>query len=494
MKAFRPSSLTLAALTLVGGGLLASCAGMSGAPMDAPAAIARAQEAMGGTTLKTLKYSGSGTGGIFGQAYRTDLPWPRTTVSMLSRDMDFDNASMRQDMAITRAEPNGGGALPLIGTGEQRSVAMVQGDWAWNMVGPAPAAAPVALEGRVHDLWTSPHGVLKAALKNKVTAASRTVDGKTYTTLTFTEAGKFEATAYINADNMVERVDSRQPGTVMGDTDSVISYSGYKNYAGTKFPTRIHQTMGGSLVMDINVTDVQPLGSIPVAVPDLVRQFKENVVSTAAGAGVWFLAGGSHNSVLIEMKDYTVLVETPLYDGRSLAVIAEARRLVPGKPLRYAINSHHHFDHAGGLRTAAAEGITLITSANAKPWYDRALANPNRIKPDALAKSGKSATVEGVNGKRVLTDGERTIEISEITDSVHAQGFLMVYLPKEKLLIEADAFTPSAAGAPAPAVPNGNNLNLVKNIEQNKLAVERILPLHGRMVTMADLMTAVGRK
>ena len=91
------------------------------------------------------------------------------------------------------------------------------------------------------------------------------------------------------------------------------------------------------------------------------------------------------------------------------------------------------------------------------------MANPNRIKPDALAKSGKSATVEGVNGKRVLTDGERTIEISEITDSVHAQGFLMVYLPKEKLLIEADAFTPSAVGAPAPAVPNGNHLNLVKS-------------------------------
>ena len=137
---------------------------------------------------------------------------------------------------------------------------------------------------------------------------------------------------------------------------------------------------------------------------------------------------------------------------------------------------------------------TLPLLASAKPWFDKVMANPNRINPDALGKSGKSATVEGVNGKRVLTDGARSLEISEITGSVHAQGFLMVYLPAEKILIEADAYTPGAPNAPAPAQPNGNNVNLVQNIDQNKLAVDRILPLHGRMVAVGELLTAVGRK
>jgi glyoxylase-like metal-dependent hydrolase (beta-lactamase superfamily II) len=488
----RRHALSLAAAIVTGGTLLlAGCA--TQVTVDATATIARAEAAMGGAGLKTLRFAGTGSGGTFGQAYVAATPWPKITYSKFSRALDFETAAMRQDTALSRAEPNGGGAVPLMGTGEQVAVAMLQGDWAWNLAGAAVNASPVALDGRVHDLWTSPHGVLKAALKNKATATTAMLDGKTYTALSFAEPGRFSAIAYVNADGMVERVDSRQPSPVMGDTESTISYSGYKDFGGVKFPTRIRQFMGGADVLDIKISEVQANVPAGVPAPDAVKQFKENVVSAPAADGVWFLSGGSHNSVLIEMKDYTVLVEAPLYDARSAAVLAEARRLAPGKPVRYVINSHHHFDH-GGLRTAVAEGLTLITSSNSKPWFEKTFANANSINRDALAKSGRSATIESVNGKRVLTDGVRTVEISEIQNSVHAQGFMMVYLPKEKILVEADAYTPGPPNAPAPALPNGNNLNLVQNIEQNKLAVDKILPLHGRMVATSELMTAVGRK
>ncbi|OOG39693.1 MBL fold metallo-hydrolase [Polaromonas sp. A23] len=472
--------------------ILSGCAAW--APADPVAVIQRAETAMGGAALNTLRYAGSGTGSTFGQAWQPGTSWPKITVTSFSRLVDYQNSALRQEAAVTRAEASGGGALPLMGLGEQRSVGMLQGTWAWNMVGPAPVASPVALDGRIHDLWTTPHGVLKAALKNKATAGTRTLDGKPYTTLSFTEPGRFEATAYVNADNLVERIDSRQPNPVMGDTPSVITFSGYRDYAGVKFPSRIRQTMGGTEVLDIQVSEVQVNIAADIVAPELVRQFAERVVAEKAADGVWHLAGGSHNSVLIEMKDYAVLVETPLYDGRSAAVLAEVRKLVPGKPLRYVVNSHHHFDHAGGLRTGVSEGATLITSGAGKPWYDKAMSTTNSIRPDAMARSGRRATVEGVSGKRILNDGARTVEISEIQGSVHAQGFLMVYLPKEKILIEADAYTPGPPNAPAPAQPNANHVNLVQNIEQGKLAVERILPLHGRIVPVSELMTAVGRK
>src|ERR1051325_6130120 len=92
-----------------------------------------------------------------------------------------------------------------------------------------------------------------------------------------------------------------------------------------------------------------------------------------------------------------------------------------------------------------------------------------------------------------LSDGARTIDIHRITDSVHNDPFLLVHLPAEKILIEADAYTPLAPNSAAPATPNANNLNLIANIERLQLQVGRIAPLHGRVVPVADLYVAASR-
>jgi glyoxylase-like metal-dependent hydrolase (beta-lactamase superfamily II) len=343
--------------------------------------------------------------------------------------------------------------------------------------------------------------VLRAAANFPVQVSKITVNGANLTTLGFTVPGRLSVLAYINAQDVVVGVDSVMPNAVLGDTAVTTWYENYKDFAtpagNVKFPTRIRQEVAGSPVLDVAVSDVKLNMPLDATVPDAVRNFKENVVATKAvdtnGQGVWFLAGGSHNSVLIEMADHAVLVETPLYDGRSLAVLAKAKELLPAKPVRYVVNSHHHFDHSGGLRTAAAQGAILITSEVGKPFFEKAIANPNRLNPDALAASSAKWSVEGVSGKRVMTSGSRTIEIMEIRDSVHANGFLMVYMPTEKILIEADAYTPGAPNAATPAKINDNHLNLASNIQMQGLQVARILPLHGRMVDIAELNRAIGK-
>jgi glyoxylase-like metal-dependent hydrolase (beta-lactamase superfamily II) len=475
-------------------GFLASCAAPGGGSQDASAVLEKANRAMGAATVKSIRFAGTGTGSTYGQAFQPNLQWPRLNYSSFSRLVDYDNAAMREEFARSRAEPTGGGAVPLMGEGEQRVVALVRGDQAWNLIGPAPQPAPVALDTRIHDLWTSPHGVLKAAMKNKAAASSVTEGGKTYSVLSFTEPGRFSAKAYVNEQGLVERVDSRLPNHVLGDSSVVTTYSGYRDVGGAQFPSRISQTQEGAPVMDLEIKEVQVNAPTDIAVPELIRVFAERAASERAADGVWFIGGGSHNSVAIEMRDHVILVESPLYDGRAAAVIAEVKRLVPGKPIRYVVNSHHHFDHSGGVRAAVSEGATLITSAGAVPFFQRALANPNSIKADMLSRSGKTATIEGVNGKRVLTDGSRNVELHLIGDSVHANGFVMAYLPAEKLLIEADAYTPGAPNSPPPAKPNGNNLNLIDNIERLGLKVDRILPLHGRMVPVTELYAAAGKK
>ena len=491
MKVTRKTALALiaSATTL----LLVACASPGGAPVDAAAALTKANSAMGTAAVNSLRFAATGTGSLYGQAYQPGAQWPQVTYSNFSRLYDYNTAAMREEFARSRAEPQGGGALPLMGEGEQRAVVMLQGTVAWNMIGPAPVASPVALDSRIHDLWTSPHGVLKAAAKNNATAKQISEGGKTLIALSFTEPSRLVATAFVNEQGLVERVESRFPHPVMGESSVVTTYSDYRAHGAAQFPMRIRQSQEGYPVMDVQVSEVQVNAPAAIATPELVRAPVERAVSEKAAEGIWHIAGGSHNSVAIEMQDHVILVESPLYDARAAAVLLEVKRLAPGKPIRFVISSHHHFDHAGGLRAAVADGATLLTSDSAVPFFQKAFATPNRIAPDLLTQSGKSAKVEGYTSKRILTDGRRTVELHAITDNVHASGFNMVYLPQEKLLIQADAYTPLAANAAPPAKPSGNHLSLIANIERLQLKADRILPLHGRIVPTTELYRMVGR-
>ncbi|HEX7890118.1 MAG TPA: MBL fold metallo-hydrolase [Ramlibacter sp.] len=469
-------------VSLAAASLLAACAHRD----DAATVLQQSDAAMGGATLKTLRYAAAGTGGTFGQAYVPGAGWPRITIPSYARWIDYENAALREDSVRVRAEVNGGGGLPPMGMGEQRVSAWVRGTQAWNVVGPAATAAPVALDGRIHDLWTTPHGVVKAAQRNGATVRR---DGG-MNVVSFSEPGRYRAMAWIAADGLVQRVDSVMPHPVTGDTSVSTLYSGWRDFGGVKFPARIVQTQGGSPVLDLNVTEVQANAPFPSDVPATVSGFAERVDAQPVAPGVWFMGGGSHNSVLVEFADHLMLVESPLYDGRAQAVLAEARRLVPNKPVRYVVNSHHHFDHTGGLRAAAASGATLVVSEPARGWFEQAFATPNAIRPDALQQSGRRPAFLGVNGQRTFTDATREAQVHFIEGNPHAQGFMLVWLPRERLLIQADAYTPAAPGSAPPAQANPLHVNLVQNIERLRLDVDRILPLHGRVVPYSELRTA----
>ncbi|MBC7780193.1 MAG: MBL fold metallo-hydrolase [Proteobacteria bacterium] len=466
-------------------GLLAACAST---PENASDVLARASQAMGASQLKTLRYVAEGSGHTFGQAYKPGEAWPRITLHSVTRSVDYQVAAMRDEIVLSRAEPLGGGGYPL--SGQQRNEVFVNGDVAWTQAGTNVTPGPRFVADRIHQLWITPHGALKAAMRNNAVVRGETDGGSA---VSFTEPGRFAAIVSIGANGLVTQVASTVPDPVLGDTPTVTTYSDYLDHGGVKFPSRIRQTMGGFPVLDLVVKTVEPNAAVSLPVPDAARNQGERVTVEKVTDGVWFLAGGSHNSVAIEMRDHLVLVETPLNDARTQAVIDQVKQLAPGKPIRFAVNSHQHFDHSGGVRAAVAEGATIVTQAANVPFFEKAFATANSIRPDLLAKSGRKPTFTAVGDGLEMGDGTRSIQIHRLTGGPHSDSFLMVYLPKERLLIEADAFTPAPPNTPPPATPNLNHLSLVSNVERLKISVDRILPLHGRMVPLSELYTFVGK-
>jgi hypothetical protein len=243
----RPT-LALAALALA-----ASCAT---APPTAEEAIARAHRAMGTTAgaapLRSLRYSGEGTGYTFGQAYLTGSAWPKVTYHSITRTIDYAAGAMRDEVVLSRAEPRGGGGYPL--SGQQRNDQFLSGEIAWNVAGGNAVPGPRFTADRIHQLWITPHGALMAAKRNNATVASAEGGGQV---LAFTQPGRLRAKVMLDAQGLVTQVDSTFPDPVLGDTNAVTRYSDYRSFGALKFPGRVQQSAGGHPVLDMTVKEVQ---------------------------------------------------------------------------------------------------------------------------------------------------------------------------------------------------------------------------------------------
>jgi len=481
------------------------------AAQDAKTVLQAASAAMGAGNLKSIQYSGTGWNAGVGQSYSPNDDWPRFEVTGYTRAIDYDARSSREELTRRQGTypPQGGGGTPI--QGEQRQISLVSGTYAWNMQGSNANPAPATAELRQLDIWLSPHGFLKAAMAANPTAVSLTLAGSKVTIVSFTALGKYRVNGTINAQNLVERVQTWVPNPVLGDMVYEHRYTEYKDFGGVRFPTVLHSHQGdprlnpGHNWMEIRVSSAQPnVGVAALTVPDAVRQATVppvRVQSERLADGVWLIGGGSHNSVAVEFRDFVAVVEAPLNEERSVAVIAEVQKLVPNKPIQYVVNTHHHFDHSGGLRTFVAQGATVVTHQGNREFYEQVVLYPapRTLQPDMLSaqypwfSGNRVPAFEIVNQKYVLSDGVRTMDIHPVQGLAHSATMLIAYLPKEKIVVNADLYSPPAQGAQAPAAPSPTMVTFYENIRRLKLDVAQHAPIHGRVGTMDEFVKIVGR-
>jgi glyoxylase-like metal-dependent hydrolase (beta-lactamase superfamily II) len=452
---------------------------------DAKTVLATADKALG--NVKSVQFSGTGMNAFFGQALTAGKEWPRRDLESVTGAINFDQKSARLELAFKQ---------PVFGG--QRQNSQVNGDKAWT-VGPNGANPQLAAaEERQLQIWMTPHGFVKAAMAaGNATAKSRTVGGKKVNVVSFTAMNKFKLEGTIDNQGMVTRVATKFPNPVLGDSDYVFTYADYKDFGGVKFPTRITQSQGGFAVNEFSIANVQPNAAVDLPVPANVASATAppmRVESSKVADGVWFVGGGSHHSLVVEFSNFITVIEGPLTEERSLAVIAEAKKLVPNKPIKYLVSTHHHFDHSGGLRTYVAEGATIVTDASNAPYFAKTFVAPATMVPDAQSKAKKKPSIQAVKDKYVITDGKQTIEYYTTKGDTHTDELAIAYLPGAKILVEADSFSPGPPNAPAPSPAPPNAVALWDNVQRLKLDVATVVGIHGRgPVPMAEFAKFVGK-
>jgi glyoxylase-like metal-dependent hydrolase (beta-lactamase superfamily II) len=461
------------------------------AGQDAMQVIAAVSKAMGTEALQSIRYTGTGSNNSVGQAANPGGPWPRFKVTKYVALVNYAVPAMRQEIVRVDSEnpPRGGGAGPFNPATGQGGIRPIPGDIIQNQ----------NTDGRTEvgalNIWLTPYGFVKGAAANAATVKLSTARGKRM--LSFTAFGKYTVTGAINDQNLVERVETRIDNNFTGDTLIEGIYSQYRDFGGVKFPMSILQRQGGHPVLDLTVADVQPnspAGALEVRPAGTPAPANVRIQPEKLAEGVWFLTFGAPQSILVEFSDHAVIIEGPSNDERSLATIAEVKRMLPAKPIRYLVNTHHHADHAGGIRAYAAEGIPIITHESTKRYYEQEIfKNPHSLNPDRLARMPRAPMIETVKDRRVLADRTMTLELYHVRGNLHSDGLLMAYIPKEKLLIQADAFAPRPGVPPLPS-PSPYTINLVENVERLKLDVQRVAHVHGGVDLYETVRKAAGRE
>ena len=450
-----------------------------------PSGVAAAADAMGAANLKTIQFSGSGTNYAFGQAYTPGGPWPRFEVKTYTAAIDYQTPAMKVDMLRAQGEhpPKGGGAQPF--AIDQRTIQVVSGNNAWSEGGAQPAPNRGTESERLRQIWLTPHGVVKAAMASGVQATGNTIN--------FKAEGR-DVKATLNDQNLVERVEYLTTNSVVGDVPVEVTYSDYAKFGDIQFPRHIVEKQDGFPTLDITISDVQPNAAVSLPVPANVASAPAPpaapmVTIEKVGDGLWSLNGAGTRSLAVEFADHIVMLEGPTSDARSKAVNELVRKTVPNKPITYVVNTHAHYDHAGGLREYVAEGIPVITHESNKAFLEQAWARPRTV--EDTAPTSNKPVIETVADKRVLSDRTRTIELYYLAGHQHHSGQLIAYLPKERILMYGDGYNPPAGDEiRTPERGPEYAAQLVQKVNELKLKPERIAPVHGRVVPYRNLLIA----
>ena len=353
-------------------------------PPDAASLLKAASTALGAENLKTVEFSGNGWDACLGQAWSVnDGRWARWELRDYNRVID--------DEAITSRH-----------TAQQRA-GMARKRW---VVAPLP---PGRCRGHSNltsvrnspwlqqlQIWLTPYGFIRLAGENKPTAETQTATGRNVSVVSFNVTRgnvTYRMKGYFSQENILEKIETWIDDPIFGDMLFEAEFTGYRSFDGLKFPARILHKQGGLGIFELNVDKVVPNSTASAAAPPAGGQRGGGAPPAAAPApsftelspGVFVMDGG-YQAVAVAFNDYSVVIDGMQNEARTREVIEQTKKAIPGKPIRYVVVTHTHFDHITGLRDFVGEGATIVTQEMNVKFFDRALNTPRTLNPAGDAR------------------------------------------------------------------------------------------------------------
>jgi len=322
-------------------------------------------------------------------------------------------------------------------------------------------------------------------------SAPRRLGGRTVIDVTLKEGDKL--TAAFAADGKPYSVSWSNPQTNLGQANYTTTFSGWVHWDGQGgvlmplgYDTRLDWRGIDYLKMyvdaykvDSAIPDLAAPASVAAA-PEPPSYPVQPVTSVVVAPGIWRINQGG--TTVVEFKDHLVLFELGQNVRQAKAVLAYARTLAPGKPIRYLIPSHNHFDHTSGLRQAVAEGITIIGRPASGVQFREMSAHAAPDFPDDLAKAPKPLKFVVVDEHMRLRDETRTLDVYWGRNNGHMADVVFAYDPNAKVMMEGDMVTAAYEWQHWPDTFRDATAYY-------KLDVEKISPVHSVWPEHPDVLT-----
>ncbi len=361
------------------------------------------------------------------------------------------------------------------------------------------------------------------------TAANVAVGGVSYPAVNYRVGDQTLTVMFDAATGLPARIRSLDYDNIWGDVTYDVVLSDWQTVDALKIPMTRTYELNGKMISEMKITEAKlnaPIAPDRLAIPAafksaaskpapgavpyqwvIRRQFIGTYLDSDApsydtrgsaglrlvelGPGVQHAVGGSHNSLIVEMKDYLIVFDAPVSDAQSKWLLDAAKAKFPGKPVKFLVLTHHHMDHAGGLRAYAAQGAAIVVGKGGADHYRRVLAAPFTRNPDLPARDlGRTEVIEVVD-KRVWSDGTREVQAVVIEKNPHADGLMFGYVSDVRLGFATDIWSPGAG--PLPDKLNPALASLVAAVKKAGLSPAKFAGGHGSTADYPPLAALEGK-